>query len=249
MLTALASGALLGLAAGLLPGPLMVLVLTQTLRHGPREGCKVALTPLVTDAPTILVTLALAAQVAKLHWLLGLISIAGGGFVLFLAWETLRPVPQDAVTGAGHPQSWLKGILTNLLNPHPWLFWLTAGAASLANAIAQSWLAAVAFLLGFYPLLIGSKMMIALLAGRSRSLLTGRPYRLAMRILAVLLAVFALLLFKDGLHELELWRGSQAASGSTRAHLPCREICALSAPLKLSAPSKSSSPTCIRYCQ
>jgi threonine/homoserine/homoserine lactone efflux protein len=50
MMTALASGAFLGLACGLAPGPLLALLLAQTLRHGPREGCKVALAPLVCAA-------------------------------------------------------------------------------------------------------------------------------------------------------------------------------------------------------
>ena len=64
MMTALASGVLLGLSAGLSPGPMLALVLAQTLRHGSREGCKIALTPLVTDPPIILVTLALASKLA-----------------------------------------------------------------------------------------------------------------------------------------------------------------------------------------
>lgn len=46
--------------------PLLALVLAQTLRHGPREGCKIALTPLVTDAPIILVALVVAAKLAQL---------------------------------------------------------------------------------------------------------------------------------------------------------------------------------------
>src|SRR6266550_2327590 len=45
MMTALASGVLLGLSAGLSPGPM----LAQTLRHGAREGCKIARAPLVTQ--------------------------------------------------------------------------------------------------------------------------------------------------------------------------------------------------------
>ncbi|MGD0905110.1 MAG: hypothetical protein ABR924_19595 [Terracidiphilus sp.] len=51
MTTALVSGVLLGLFCGLAPGPLLALVLAQTLRHGAREGRKIALSPLVTDAP------------------------------------------------------------------------------------------------------------------------------------------------------------------------------------------------------
>jgi threonine/homoserine/homoserine lactone efflux protein len=165
MITALATGAFLGLSCGLAPGPLLALLLAQTLRHGPREGCKIALTPLVTDAPIIVVALVLAAKLAELRPLLSIVSIAGGAFVLFLAWESFRPARQEAEGPAEQPRSWFKGIFTNLLNPHPWLFWLTVGAATLAKAVAQNWLVAVAFLCGFHLLLVGSKVLVALLAG------------------------------------------------------------------------------------
>jgi len=91
MIAALASGLLLGLSCGMAPGPLLALVLAQSLRHGAREGCKIALTPLLTDAPMILLTLLLAAKLAELRPLLGMVSIAGGAFVLYLAWENFRP--------------------------------------------------------------------------------------------------------------------------------------------------------------
>jgi threonine/homoserine/homoserine lactone efflux protein len=105
----------------------------------------------------------------------------------------------DTKAPAEPPRSWLKGVVTNLLSPHPWLFWLTVGAAILAEAIAQSWLVAAAFLFGFYLLLVGSKVGVALLSGRSRDLLAGRPYRVVMRVLAAMLGVFARLLFREGL--------------------------------------------------
>ena len=181
---------------------MLALVLAQTLRHGSREGCKVALTPLVTDAPIIAVALALAAKLAKLRLLLGMVSIAGAIFVLYLAWESFGPVREMTSVPAERPRSWLKGIVTNLLNPHPWLFWLTVGAAILAEALARSWLDAAVFLLGFYLLLVGAKVMLGLLAGRSRDLLTGRASRMAMRLLAVMLALFALLPLRDGLKHL-----------------------------------------------
>jgi threonine/homoserine/homoserine lactone efflux protein len=181
---------------------MLALVLAQTLRHGSREGCKIALTPLVTDPPIILVTLALASKLAQKSPLLGVVSIAGAAFVLYLAWESFNPVRLGAEAPAEPPRSWFKGIVTNLLNPHPWIFWLMVGAAILANAMTQGWQVAAAFLFGFYLLLVGSKVGVALLAGRSRDLLAGRPYRVAMRILAVLLAVFALLLFREGLRHL-----------------------------------------------
>jgi len=72
----------------------------------------------------------------------------------------------------------------------------------LANAMTQGWQVAAAFLFGFYLLLVGSKVLVALMAGRSRDLLAGRFYRLVMRVLAVLLAVFAVLLFRGELKHL-----------------------------------------------
>lgn len=202
MLTALASGVLLGFSAGLSPGPMLALVLSHTLRYGSREGCKIALTPLVTDAPIIVVTLLLASKLAQLRPLLGMVSIAGAIFVLYLAWESYHPVRREAEAPAERPRSWFKGIVTNLLNPHPWIFWLTVGAAILAQAVAQGWYVAAAFLSSFYLLLVGVKLMVALLAGRSRDLLAGRFYRGAMRVLAVMLALFALLLLREGLRFL-----------------------------------------------
>jgi threonine/homoserine/homoserine lactone efflux protein len=202
MWTALASGLVLGLSAGLAPGPMLALVLAQTLRYGPREGCKIALIPLLTDAPIILVALAFASRLAALRFGLGLVSVAGAFFVLYLAWDCSRPVPPGPPDRGERPASWLKGVLTNVLNPHPWLFWLTVGAATLAGAMAQGWTVALAFLSGFYVLLVGSKVVVALLAGRSRDFLAGRGYRVTMRLLALALAGLALLLFREGFRQL-----------------------------------------------
>jgi len=47
-------GTLLGLAAGFSPGPLTVLVIGETLRHGLRSGLQVAIAPILTDIPIIL---------------------------------------------------------------------------------------------------------------------------------------------------------------------------------------------------
>jgi threonine/homoserine/homoserine lactone efflux protein len=202
VLTALVSGLLLGLSCGLAPGPLMTLVLAQSLRHGSREGCKVALAPLVTDLPIILAAVAVASRAAEYQKVIGTLSIAGGLFVLYLAVDTIRPLREESNVADTRPRSWFKGILANLLSPHPWLFWMTVGAATLAKAMAASWLAAAAFLVVFYLLLVGSKLLLALAAGRSRDFLNGRPYRLIMQVLGILLGVFALLLLFDGLQRL-----------------------------------------------
>lgn len=179
----------------------MALVLAQAIRHGWREGCKVALAPLVTDAPIIVLALVLASRAAQWQQALGVLSLAGGLFVFCLAVDTVRRPGTQAGHEAVQAKSWFKGVLVNLLSPHPWLFWMTVGAATLAKALAASWLAAAAFLIAFYLLLVGSKVLLALAAGRSRKFLQGPMYRLIMYVLGGLLALFAVLLICDGIQR------------------------------------------------
>ena len=53
----LSAGVVMGLSAGFSPGPLLALVLSHTVRYGVREGVKIALAPLLTDLPIILVSM------------------------------------------------------------------------------------------------------------------------------------------------------------------------------------------------
>jgi threonine/homoserine/homoserine lactone efflux protein len=93
-------------------------------------------------------------------------------------------------------------VLVNLLNPHPWLFWMTVGAAMLARARTVSGWAVAGFLAMFYLLLVGSKMLLALGSARSRQFLSGRGYRRLLRAFGIILAGFALLLLREGLSRL-----------------------------------------------
>jgi len=203
MLTAFASGLLLGLVAGLAPGPLMTLVLAHSLRHGAREGCKIALAPLVTDAPIIGLAWILASQASAVRVLLALLSFAGGAFVFYLAFDVFRSPPATTTALVEAPRSWARGVLTNLLSPHPWLFWMTAGAATLAGALTKGWMAAALFLGAFYVVLVGLKLLLAVAAGRLRPVLNGPMHRWILRLLGIMLAGFALLLWAEGWRQFQ----------------------------------------------
>ena len=194
---ALALGLSLGLGAGLAPGPLLALVIRSTLQRGAAAGAWVALSPLVTDAPIILVAVLLASELPEAA--LGALGLAGGLFVLWLALEALREAPEPveaAAAGRSARRDVRRGALTNLLSPHPWMFWITVGAPILAGGGAGR---AAVFLVTFYVLLVGSKAAVAaaLGAGRER-LLTGRGYGLALRGSALGLLAAGLVLLYEG---------------------------------------------------
>jgi len=205
MLLTLSSGLALGLAAGVAPGPLSALVVSQTLSYGVREGVKVAAAPLVTDLPIILLAALVGNTLVSRPQPLGILSLAGAGYICFLGWESIRIKPADLKPSATIANSMSKGILTNLLNPHPYLFWITVGTPLLLKTWAAGVWGAMLWLTGFYLMLVGSKIGLSLLVGYSRRLLYGRGYLWLNRILGLVLFFFALLLARDGLTLIGVW--------------------------------------------
>ena len=192
-------GAILGLSAGVSPGPLLALVISQTLQHGTREGVRIAAAPLLTDVPIICLGLFLFSSLGDPDFVLGVVSFIGAAFVGYLGVTSLRqrPVELDLVQEA--PRSYLKGALTNALSPHPYLFWFSVGVPTMLKASSLSLLSALGFAVFFYVCIVGAKMVIALVVGRSRHFLTGTIYLWTMKCLGFLLIGFALILLYDGL--------------------------------------------------
>lgn len=194
-----AIGIVLGLSAGFAPGPLLALVVSETLRHDIRAGVKVALSPFFTDLPIVVLTLVVLSQLADFHNILGFISILGGCVILYMGYESMNPQHDEAELSGAEPKSLAKGILANALSPHPYLFWFSVGAPIMTRAMDRSSISAAAFIAGFYVCLIGSKILLAILVGKSKSFLRGKVYLFVMRLLGAALCMLALLLFRDGL--------------------------------------------------
>ena len=198
----------LGLSAGLAPGPLLALVIQRTLRHGFGSGMRIALAPLLTDLPIVVLALLVISRLPELylHGIMGL----GGVFVLWLAYEALREtadLSQTAETPPTAQQDYLRGMLVNFLNPHPYLFWATVGAPIVIRAWQQRPLFAALFILFFYLLLIGSKVILALILARIR-LLPAHIYHRMMQISGLLLLVVAVFMLYTA------WQGMSPLLGS-----------------------------------
>jgi len=195
----LTMGAVLGLSAGFAPGPLLTLVISETLRHGVGSGVRVALSPMITDFPIIALTLLVLSRLGNYQGILGIVSIAGGFFILSMGYESLRTSGFDLQLPGADRRSLRKGILTNFLSPHPYLFWISVGGPAMTKALAAGPAAPAAFVAGFYACLIGAKVALAVLVGKSRALFRGPFYVWTMRALGAVLVGLGLLLFRDGL--------------------------------------------------
>ena len=198
VITFLISGFVFGLSGGVSPGPLLMLLISESLRHGVAAGIKVAVAPLITDLPIVLGTLFLVAQFSDINFVLGGISIGGAVFLTYLGYESLtfKGVVVDGASVKSH--SLRRGIVVNLLNPSPYLFWFSVGAPTIIRASEVGTTAVILFVVAMYVCLVGAKIIIALLIGKSKSVLKNTYYIYLIRGLGMALVVFAILFLKNG---------------------------------------------------
>ena len=195
-LTYVTTGFLLGLT-GLIPGPLLTLVISESIKHGTKAGIKVAASPLITDLPIILVTILIMSRLANTDYILGTIAFGGSIFLIYLAFESFSF--RGAIADTNIPDNLLKkGIIANLLNPSPYVFWFTIGAPTIIKAFSESFINAALFLVVFYSVLVGSKIVIAVIAGKAKYFLSSRYYLYLIRALGIILFLFALYFIKNG---------------------------------------------------
>lgn len=183
-------GCALGLFAGLVPGPFLTLVATTSLQRGLSAGLKVALIPLGTELPILLVSVLILTGLpdSVLRW----IGIAGGLLILYMAWRVLQDA-QDPALGEGDLDSlkgrYLRVALVGLLAPGPWVFWfLIAGPLFLNRWSVSPW-HGIIFVLAFFVCFIGMMMLVAGGVARGRKQLSHKWYRRALQGAGVVLFI------------------------------------------------------------
>lgn len=187
---ALLLGLAIGLAAGLSPGPLLILVITESLRSGWRGGVLTAAAPLLSDAVVVAGVLLVLSNLPPRA--LPLLGVVGGLYVLWSAVSTWREAAvelTDGRTSQSLRTALRRAVVVNLLSPHPWITWATVLGPLTLRTWEGSRIEGVALIAGFYLTLVGAKAVLALLAARGRTLLTGVWYQRSLRIAAVLLGL------------------------------------------------------------
>ena len=197
--TFLISGIIFGLTLGMSPGPLLTLVISETLKHDKKEGIKIAVAPILTDLPIVLITLLILSKLTNFDPILGSISILGAIFIGYLAYENISIKKIELDVSEAKLQSLKKGVIANFLNPHPYVFWFIIGAPTVLRAWGVSLFSAILFILGFYIFLVGSKISIAVIVEKSRSFLKSNIYVYTIRLLGIALLIFSLMFLIDGL--------------------------------------------------
>ena len=174
LLAYLLQGAGYGFSAAAQPGPFQTYLISQTLRNGWRRTLVAALAPLVSDGPIILLVLLVLTRLPEAFRLA--LQLVGSLFILYLAWGAFRAwrrlnaqAALAPAAGAG-TQSLVRAGLMNALSPGPWIYWSLVTGPILARGWRATPANSVAFLAGFYGVMIASLVVIILVFGSVRRL-------------------------------------------------------------------------------
>jgi threonine/homoserine/homoserine lactone efflux protein len=208
VLTFLVLGAGIGFVAGVSPGPVLTLVVAETLRGGWLRGAAVATGPLLADGPIVALAAGVLGQLPP--GMVPAISVLGGLFLVYLAISSGLNA-RAAVVPRGQRLSARGGFITGLLarglSPHPYLFWFLVGGPTLIQAHQDGWVAVGAFLVGYYTTVVGSNVGLALILHRWIGLLSDRVYRGLLLFSGLILAVYGVVLLGRGAQSIRLERG------------------------------------------
>ena len=202
MTTYVIFGATYAFACAVQPGPFLAYLIAQALAHGWRRTLPMAFAPLLSDGPVILLTLLVLSQLPD--WLAPALRLAGGGFLLYLAygaWQTWRTYdPARLAETASSRQGVLKAATVNLLNPGPYLGWSLVMGPLLLRGWRETPAHGIALLAGFYGVMVLSLMGVIILFATARRL-GPQVNRLLVGLSALALAVFG---------GYQLWAGLMA---------------------------------------
>jgi threonine/homoserine/homoserine lactone efflux protein len=202
MAASLFLGMTFAFAAAVQPGPFLAYLVAQALAHGWRRTLPAAFAPLLSDGPIILLALLVLTRIPA--WLSPALHLAGGAFLLFLAygaWRNWRAFDPQALERSGAAQHGVvKAATVNLLNPAPYLAWSLVMGPLLLRAWREAPARGLALLGGFYGVMVLTLMAIIVLFATAR--------RLGPQVNRALVGLSALALAGFGCYQ--LWTGLRA---------------------------------------
>ena len=176
MIETILTATILGTLAGLAPGPYTTMVAGTGLERGFKPAARLALVPLVSDVPPLIVTALILETLSEVS--LSVLGISGGVVVLYIGirflrlWERgIAPLDPDHPLSAPQSAKFWHVALGTLFSPVPWLFWLIVGSPLMLRSWARSPTEGVLFIGLVFFVNISTATALAWIASHTRRLM------------------------------------------------------------------------------
>lgn len=180
------------------PGPTQIFIISRTLTSGWRHALPLVCTYLISDIPIVTAVLLILSNVPDLAR--DILHLAGGVFLLYLAWGAFKAFRDyyrnQTLQTQSRVQSLFKAVTINLLNPNPYLTWGLVMGPMLIDAWHENPVHGISLVTGFYGTLVLTTAVIIIIFGVIR--------RLGPVVIRVLVGVSSVALAGFGIYQIIL---------------------------------------------
>jgi len=195
-----------GLSGALVPGPMLTVTISDSVKKGPIAGPQVVLGHIMTESAMMVAIL------AGVGWIIGsqtaalIIGIIGGAVLIYMGYNlsissnelhnTINNVNNSKKSGIQHG-SVLNGIITSLSNPYFFIWWASVGCAFMYKGLELAGIVGLlGFIIGHWSADLSWYSIISFFSSHGTKLMNDRTYKVVMRacgIFLILLGIYFLL--------------------------------------------------------
>lgn len=187
----------IGLTGAMMPGPLLALELERVPREGYAAYVLLVFGHVTVEAVIVVLLAAGLLSYVDPEMMLGVISIAGGIFLLWLAFDTLRKsrtarLPESGEEAGGqvlNRKTLFLGGMISLSSPFWWAWWATVGLMLVTQSLSAGIAGAPVFYFGHITADIVWYGLVAIGLIKGRRLFSDKFYR-GMILLSGLILLF-----------------------------------------------------------
>ena len=186
---------LVGLSGALVPGPMLTVTVSDSVKKGPKTGPMMVIGHFVTEFILIISIL------AGFSWLVGsttaaiIIGSLGGIMLIYMGYNTSKSTvdigtPAFTDDNGSKYGTIVKGVLTSVSNPYFFIWWATIGLAFLFKGLEIAGLVGLfGFIIGHWSADLGWFSLVSFFSSKGSKIMNHKQYGLLMKICGIFLIV------------------------------------------------------------
>jgi threonine/homoserine/homoserine lactone efflux protein len=206
LLTIFSSSFVLALSGALMPGPVLTVTVSESVRRGAIVGPLMILGHGILELLLVFALLAGLAPLFTRNEVFVVISLSGGAILLWMSYTMFRDLPDMKLNLSATDEKprnlVLAGILLSIANPYWTIWWATIGIGYIVYSINYGISGIIAFYTGHILADLAWYSMISYGIAKGRNFFTDVFYRRLIAFCASFLLLFSFYFFYSGIEKI-----------------------------------------------
>lgn len=186
-----------GLSGALVPGPMLTVTISDSVKKGPIAGPQVVLGHIITETAMMIVIL------AGLGWIIGsktaalVIGIMGGAVLVYMGYNlststndyySIQNSTINQKKSSIRHGSIFNGVVTSLSNPYFFIWWASVGCAFMYKGLELAGIVGLlGFVIGHWSADLSWYSIISFFSSHGTKIMNDKTYKIVMQVCGVFL--------------------------------------------------------------